>query len=74
MTQRIVTRAQAVANNSRFYFTGSLCPAGHKAKRRTSSGSCTACELSRSRRYYQQRKDALNAKCGTQAAEAGSRV
>jgi len=69
MTQRIVTRAQATTRGSRFYFTGNPCPAGHTAKRRTSSSACTACELSRSRRYYRERKDAEAAKRGTPAAE-----
>lgn len=36
-------RRDALATNSKFYLTGKQCPRGHRAKRYTSAGTCTAC-------------------------------
>jgi HNH endonuclease len=52
----IVTRAEARAAGSKFYFTGKECPRGHVVLRRVSSGSCTECSTLWKREHYNQKE------------------
>lgn len=44
---KVTTRAQALKNGQRHYFTGKPCAAGHTARRDTVSGYCCVCRLQR---------------------------
>jgi hypothetical protein len=62
-----VTRHEALATGLRYYLTGKPCPSGHVTHRRVSSGSCTACDLERAKRYHAANRDAINARRRTRA-------
>ena len=40
------SRAAALQNDSRYYYTGKLCKRGHRAARLTSNGTCLGCTKS----------------------------
>ena len=46
------TRKEAKNIGSKEYFTGSTCPYGHVATRRTDSGACTMCQSIRRKKLY----------------------
>ncbi|AGN51421.1 hypothetical protein VPJG_00057 [Vibrio phage jenny 12G5] len=56
--QQVVTKKEAKEQGLKRYFTGKPCKHGHVAERFVSEGKCCACAVEKSRKYYEQNKDA----------------
>jgi hypothetical protein len=61
MTQKITTRAQAIAGGLPYYFTGKSCRNGHVAKRATLTGGCYDCLLAAGKAYRKRTRDTIRA-------------
>ena len=57
MTDKIISRKEAIQQGLKFYFTGKPCKSGHTSERYTSNGRCRECHI---KFYYKNNKYILN--------------
>jgi hypothetical protein len=57
---KVTTRAQALKDGQRHYYTGKPCVAGHLGRRDTVSGYCCVCNLQRQRDERARARQKLN--------------
>lgn len=60
MAEKIVSRAEAIAQGLKRYFTGKPCKHGHIAQRLLPSGVCNECCNAYKRKFARENKEIVN--------------